>query len=220
MSEINEEIQTAVTIRDIGSLDKSLKSYDDYVRAGRALIKNIVCHQARIAYYSIKICTIRHGGISKGVYTISDYASDIGMNKKTLQEWTLVYRRVIQHLDKKLEDITEKDWKVASRVAWIQDQDNRLDNREKGTPRKMVASKPVQKTPEQIKQVFKENYEEKSFKYEAVDWSRSIMRIKNLLLKRDLSLPDERTLEEIMENCDQMSDHINDYLTKAKKGKK
>ena len=217
MSEINKEIQTSVTIKDVGSIDKNLKSYSDYVKAGKQVVKSITCHQVRLAYYAIQVCTIRHGGISNNCYTITDYARDIGMNKKTLQEWTLVYRRVIVHLQKNIEEITQKDWKVASRITWIQDQGNRADNKEKCTPRKMVASKPPAKTPEQVRKQFAEEYGEKTFATESHDWQRTIMRIKNLIQKRDLSLADRRVLTELMTDCDSISDHINDYLTKTKR---
>ena len=212
---MNELILTKEDINEIEV--EEFKTYEKYVEAGKKLVKEVACYQAMIAYYALKICTIRHGGISNNIYTIKQYAIDIGVPVKTLQNWTLVYRRVIVHLGINPKDITEKDWKVASKVAYMYKQENKEDNKTDETHRKRVDYKPAKRTPKEVKKDFKENYERSTFESEAFAWSSTISAIKNKLAKRELSLANRKCLTTIMEDCDNISDLINDYLSKNKR---
>ena len=62
-----------------------MKSYLDYVLLAKQEIKAIEGHQIRICEYADAACTIRHGGRSNGYYTLTDFARDIGLPTKTLQ---------------------------------------------------------------------------------------------------------------------------------------
>jgi len=191
---------------------------EDYVNAGKGIIRTTQCYQALLAYYALKVCEIKHGGYSKGVYTIKQYAEDIGMSAKTLQNWTLIYRRVFEHLDIEPEKATKKDWQVATRVAYLEESDNRVDNIENGTPRKRAGYKPVKigRTSADIKKAFEANFVE-NFEYEIVGWNSTVLQMNNKLQKRDLSLANAKVLMEFMETLDEMSDFVNDYLTRTKK---
>jgi hypothetical protein len=180
------------------------KTIEEYVIEGRKVVHSFQCHQAVLAYYAMKVCQIKHGGYSKGIYTLKQYAEDIGLQVKTLQNWTLIYKRIVQHLDIPLDKITKKDWQVATKITEHAESLNRIDNIESGTNRRRADYKPEKRTSEEIKKAFKDNYDEQTVEGEVYNWNRSIAMIKNKIQKRDLSL-------------DIVSDVINNYLTKTKK---
>jgi hypothetical protein len=192
---------------------------DGFIQAGKAIVKTTQCYQALLAHYAIQVCKIRHGGRSNGIYTIKDYANDIGIKHKTLQNWSLIYRRVIQHLGIPPEKLTAKDWQVANKIAYLQEQENRTDNVEKGTNRKRndyKEEKSSKRTPEQVKKAFNDNFV-MTFESEVYNWNNTVMTMKNKIEKRDLKLANDKILTEFMNNLDSISDHINDYLTQNKK---
>jgi hypothetical protein len=194
-------------------------TYDWYVNASKNIIKNLVCQQAVIGFYATKVCTIRHGGISNGYYTITDFAKDIGLNRKTLSEWVAIYRRVIQHLDIDPLKMTNKQWSSARRIAYKIDGETRQSNIKAKTPKgKSLTNLPKR---EEIKKLFNEDYENgPSVKYEVSEWNGRLRTIYSKLQLRDLSLSSEDELLEIMNVCDNISDLINDFLTSKKRNKK
>lgn len=189
---------------------------EDFIREGKKVVRSMQCHQAVIAYYAMQVCDIQHGGYSRGLYTMKQYAIDIGLKPKSVQNWTLIYKRIIQYLDIPPEKITKKDWSVASKVAVLHESENRIDNMINGTNRKRPDYKPVRKTPEEIRKAFKDNYNEQTFENEVYSWNATVQTMKSKIKKRDMSLTPRKTLEEFMSNLDQISDFINDYLTTTK----
>lgn len=195
-------------------------SIEGYIQAGKGIVKTSQCYQALLAHYALKVCQIKHGGYSKGIYTVKNYADDIGMHYKTLQNWTLIYRRVVAHLDIKPEKMTQKDWHVATKVAYLQENENRANNIVEGTPRKRNEYKPskIERTSEQIKRSFEANFVQ-TFENEISNWNNSILQMKRKLLVRDLRIANKLVLIEFMQHLDEMSDHVNDFLTDSLKGK-
>lgn len=192
--------------------------YDWYVEASKKIIKSLICQQAVIGFYATKICTIRHGGRSDGFYTLSDFARDIGVHRKTLNEWTAIYRRVIQHLDIDPLKMNQKEWSTARRIAYQIEGDTRHRNKANGTPKgKSITNLPKR---EEIRKLFMENSNGPTVKYEVMEWGNRLRTLYSNLSKRDLSLASENDLLEIMKVSDKISDLINDYLTdKKRKGK-
>ncbi len=71
---------------------ENLKSkYEEFyfskVSEAKGILKKIKDYKRKVAIIALEVCDIRHGGISHNIYTITDFASDIGMNRKTLSEW-------------------------------------------------------------------------------------------------------------------------------------
>lgn len=195
-------------------------SYDDYVAMGRELLKKVDCYQARIAFYALKICSIKHGGISKDVYTCKDYAISLGIPVHTLNEWTLIYRNVIIRLDISLADINKEVWKNARRVndrlGWDNDNFRKSGNNLK-KDKKYKDTVPVK----DIQRFYKEESNlEASLPSEIRSFTTYMMNMKNKLIRRDLNLVHDGDLIALMTSLDKNSDIINDFLTQKKKSKK
>ena len=62
----------------------SKKTYEEYVRRGKALYKQHKIAKEQIVQLTLEVCDIRLGGNAKGRYTLTQYAHDIGMKRKTL----------------------------------------------------------------------------------------------------------------------------------------
>jgi hypothetical protein len=201
---------------DLNKQDKNLLKFEDYVEMGKELVKRTDIYQARIAFYACRVCQIRHGGRSDKYYTISDYAEAIGVNRKTVQQWTLAYRNVIQKLDIPLDKITKEVWRSANRVNDNLTWKSRLDNQENGTERKAMKYKKETPRHEIQKMMNDESGDEPSFISELRVWTCSIRNIKNTVTKRDLNLAHRGNLMELMTMLDIISDHLNDFLSKGK----
>jgi len=198
---------------------EDIVSYDEYVKMGKELLKKVDCYQARIAFYALKVCTIKHGGISKGVYTCKDYALSLGIPVHTLSEWTLIYRNVILRLDIKLEEIDNHTWKNARRTNDRLGWDNNLVKKGGNLIRnkKYKNSVPI----EDLRRFYKEESNiEASLPTEIRLFTTSVTNMKNKLMKRDLNLVHEGDLIQLMTNLDQVSDILNEFLTEKKKRKK
>src|SRR5690606_28292286 len=119
-----------------------------YVELGKELVNKIEAYQAKIAEYACLVCDIRHGGISTNYYTIKDYANDIGIPYKTLQNWIRVYRNVVKRIDNKIE--TNKDWERARKTNDILTMDITVENKKQNTPKKIrlkeLPKKKIQET--------------------------------------------------------------------------
>lgn len=194
------------------------KDYQNYVKLGKAELKTIEGHQRRIAEYAIKVCTIRHGGRSNGYYTLTDYANDIGMNIKTLQNWVQIYKNVILKLDKKRQD--KATWKQAASVNQFLKEDRTIDNQINERPRgsKMAYKSDIH--ADKVQKLYDNMKEAKPFETEFITITQAAKNMKNVLTKRDLSIiPDDRW-GYLMKIIDECSDIINDHLTKNKKNKK
>lgn len=92
--------------------------YEKYVIHGKnvaerlkSLENSVHACQVEIARLALKVCEIRHGGISNDLYTITRFADDIGINRKTVSNWTLVHRGVIEKIG--IDEVSAEDWSAA-----------------------------------------------------------------------------------------------------------
>lgn len=215
---VHDEIVTALALDQGKNIKLDTLEFKDYVSMGRDLLNKVECYQARIAFYALQVCTIRHGGISNGHYTLKDYAKALNMNAKTLQGWTLAYRNVVEKLGIPLESIDKKVWKAVNRtndnINWA----NRSDNRDNGTVKKQKYK--TQIPDEKVKAFFQKEYEsvdEPSFVSELRGWMHSCRQMKNNLSKRDLSLAHEGDLIELSRMLSDSNVIINKFLMAKKK---
>lgn len=194
-----------------------MKTYQEYVALGKAVIEQVNDRQMKICSYALKVCTIRHGGRSNGYYTITDYARDIGMSRKTLSEWLGIYRNVIEKLsEKQMETLS---WSQAMRTNQYLGGQNTIDNKLNGNQRSKVGTK-KSFTPDRVQKMHDSILNEKPFVGEFLSIVKQMNHAKTVLTKRDLSIIQESHLSHLMEILDECSDVINDYLTKARKAKR
>ncbi|MEE8150623.1 MAG: hypothetical protein V3T43_02765 [Nitrosomonadaceae bacterium] len=166
-----------------------------YLASIDELKQKIGVYQADIAEMALEICTIRHGGISNDIYTIKDYAKDIGMNFKTLQNWVSAYRNVVPIVGRDKINC-QKDWSDVRKTS----RDPRV--REDGT---------------RVGEVFAEYVNnEKPFLTEFNSTNAGVKHLKYMLGKRDLSMVNFEQWLKLMQELDNCSDIINEYLTKNK----
>ena len=172
---------------------KAKKYLDDI----KALEGKIGVYQADISELALEVCDIRHGGYSKDIYTIKDFANDIGMHPKTLQNWVSAYRTVVPIVGRERIK-TPEDWgHVRKTKREVGD----------GAPAKQVLA------------VFDQcsGSEEKPFFGELRNSTAAVKHLKYMLDKRELGMVDPLKWIELMQELDQCSDMINEYLTKNKK---
>lgn len=227
-------------------------TYRDFVDKGHELVKKINelkdlerCYQAKIARYALEVCTIRHGGKSKNLYTIKAYALDIRLNPKTVQQWVSIYRNVLEKIG--VEDPTPEEWARASKANNILRLDRTIDNKKDGKPGTRTAYKKNVPASE-VKSLY-DSIDEKPFvgechaltlsakhdlhtlrKYEGELISipendlqrleKSAQYTKSVIGVRDLGIAREKRLAHLMEILDETSDIINDYLTQKQRQKR
>jgi hypothetical protein len=90
-------------------------------------------YQHKIAEMALEVCQIKHGGNSTGFYTLTNFADDIGINRKTLSGWVAIYRDIL--LKCRINTPTQKDWSDASKVERVLKSEGRIENKKKGAPR-------------------------------------------------------------------------------------
>lgn len=215
-------------------------NYQDFVDRAKRELRKIEGHQARIAEMAVRVCTIRHGGVSKGFYTITQFAEDIGVNEKTLQNWVQTYRNVYTKIDVPAGE--SPSWKKAARVNNLLKEERTITNEIEGKPKSRFAFK--QEVPkERINQLY---HAEKPFEGEFFNISEqaktirgalenhsddlnnmpmdkfqridaSAKHINNTLGKRDLSIITDERLMYLMSVLDEASEKINTYLTNKRK---
>lgn len=199
-------------------MDKEyIKKYNEYVELAKAELKSIEGHEIRICEYAMKVCDIRHGGHSNGYYTIKAFASDIGMNAKTLSNWLLVYRNVIVKLDKKITSSADflKAKKVESYLREERIVNNRINEKPVGTK---FSNKNCPTPDDKIRSIYNSiDHSERPFEGEFAMMLRSSKHNLALIEKRDLKIIDDKQLAYLMETLDKTSDIINEYLTNKKK---
>lgn len=188
-------------------------NYQEYVEAAKKLVNRVDCFQAKIAEYAVAVCQIRHGGRSSEFYTLTNFAEDVGLPMRRLSRWVAIYK---VSLSAGVKNPTKLDWTVASKVKQLEDMRIVSENHSTGTPRKkikrLISNDTTKKTFQQIKNGDSQEFEfSKAF--------RIIQSSKKLVMETDLDLVDDRTLGLLMSYLDEMSDCINNYLTKKKKSK-
>lgn len=187
--------------------------YDDYVKLGKEIVDQVKDKQIKICALAMKVCTIRHGGRSSGYYTMTDYAKDIGLNNKTLNQWMLIYRNVVM----KLSELQRESliWNNASRVENILAECRTIDNSIDGKKRRKNFKDKIPK--ERVQKLYNDFTEAKPFENEFINMVQHMKSFKALLEKRDLSIIDEKRMLFFMEILDECSDIVNDHLTNKKR---
>lgn len=192
-------------------------NYKELVVKGKKIMDKLTelrelkhCYQAKIAKYAMTVCEIRHGGSSiEKIYTLKDYALDIGMNYKTLQNNVQIYRNVIAKLD--LSEPTLDEWKKAVKVNNILSLERVIDNKNDGAPNSRRAYK--KDVPAgRVKELFTD-VEEKPFETEFMAITSAAKYAKSILNRRDLNIIGEAKLLHLMEILDYNSEIINEFLT-------
>jgi hypothetical protein len=186
--------------------------YKDYVSRARFLIETIECYQAEIAYIATQVCKITHGGRhSSESYTISKFAKDIGVNRKTLSGWISIYRNVLLKVGINHQKLTKKDWTTASVVDDLIRQEIRALNAINGTPRKKNIIKNFD--DKKIKDLFGKYYNENDFQHDVLNYVRYVIFMKNNLISKDLNCVSNSSLIQLKENVDEISDTIMKHLS-------
>lgn len=183
------------------------KDYKQYVILGKKELGQIEGFQKRICKYALEVITIRHGGISNGIITIKQYAEDIGMNAKTLQNWIQVYNNVII----KLEDPEGANFNKASKVNNILDEARTIDNAVNGTPNTRKAYK--KNVPaDRVRSLYNAYEFEKPFEGEFMNILQQIKSHKTLLGKRDLNIISDAQMQHLLDQINICAQIISDHL--------
>lgn len=190
------------------------KEYKNYVTLGKKELTSIEGYQKRICAYAMDVVTIRHGGISKNLYTIKKYADDIGMNPKTLQNWIQIYRNVVI----KLEDPDNADFSKASKVNGILEETRTMNNQANGTAGTKKEYKNLKDTPPaRVQKLYDEYHEGKPFEGEFVSMMQNLKGYKNLLDKRDLNIINDAHLQNFKDILDYCSSIVGQHLIKKRR---
>lgn len=169
-----------------------------YLAIIRGMKRKIGVYEADISELALKVCEIRHGGISTNIYTIKDFSEDIGMNHKTLQNWVSAYRTVVPIIGRNKIN-NQKDWSDVRK-----------------TKRIVGDSAPARQVRDLFDAFNDDEIKEKPFVAEFRNSVACIKHLKYMIGKRDLSMVDFGKWIELMSELDDCSDMINDYLTKNK----
>ena len=183
-----------------------------YIRQGKRLLEEIGIYQVEIAKMALAICDIRHGGKTlEKIYTIKDFANDIGMKPKTLQGWVGTFRDVV--LKAGITISTPEDWKAANKTNNTLIKERTLQNKIDGTPKKKGSYK--QQIPAGTVRSLYDSIqsEDNPFVTELVTITQSAKHIKHILGKRELNLASDVNLTDLMNILDEASDLINNHLT-------
>lgn len=101
------------------------KTYQELVNEAKVLLTRTSLIKMKIAKLALQACTIRHGGRSGNLYTLSKFATDVGVSRKQLSNWCLTYKNVVHHIEDVV--LKEEDWISACRVhALITSENTRL----------------------------------------------------------------------------------------------
>ena len=158
--------------------------------------KRIGVYQADIAELALKVCDIRHGGRSDKLYTIKDFAGEIGVKGRTLQNWVATYRTVVPVVGRdKIK--TSKDWSDVIKT------------------KRTTGSTSCNKSVKEIFSIYN-NGDEKPFLAEFRNSIAAAKHLKYMLTTRDLNLIEMSQWSSLMAELDICSDLINDYLTNKK----
>lgn len=186
-------------------------NYQDYVNAAKELIKRIDSYQAKIAEYAIKVCEIRHGGRSDGYYTLTDFAQDVGISNKRLSEWVDIYK---VSLKVGIQNPTKQQWTNISKLRDLERMGINSSNKKNGTPRKKIRLAVDANTlKEKLKKIESGTCKE----FEFYKFYKFVQNNKNLFLKIKLNEIEDNSILALMNNLDEMSDYLNEYLTRKKK---
>ena len=192
---------------------KATENYNQYVELGKQLVKKVEVYQIKIAEYAIAVCDIRHGGRSDGYYTLINYADDIGVARKTLQNWVQLYRNVIVKLDTPIK--TAEEFSKVRKVNDILTLQTTIENKNSGTNN---TRRTIHAPKERVQSLYDRlGDEEKPFVLELNRSTQSVKHVLFLMKTRDLNIVGDSELLHLMEILDDASEIINEHLTDKKR---
>lgn len=103
------------------------KKYLKLVHQGKTVVNNRTNSQRHLADLAMKACTIRHGGRYGNLYTIKQYARDIGVNSKTLSKW-IQERRVEITINKNSKSKKRKTLSEIKKITRALRSDTKIGN--------------------------------------------------------------------------------------------
>lgn len=190
-----------------------LNRYNSLVDEGKKLVGSIRSHQVKLAHLATQVCTIRHGGISNAFYTIKDFAKDIGINPKTLQDYVAIYRNVIKIVGISPEKCTPEQWRAASKVRRTVELKGSVVRREVGLEHRKMGV--VKSSPEEIKKSFHKHLSgELDVNHKLYNWNSELLYIATSLPKMDLNTADKSVLREMLTNTMYLREFLSNTLSK------
>lgn len=78
------------------------EKYNQLVAEGRRIVESMENNKLQLVRIALKVCDQIHGGAQKNVYTIKDFATDIGFSERTLSNWVGDYKRLEKKIPKEL----------------------------------------------------------------------------------------------------------------------
>lgn len=188
--------------------------YQFYVTKGREAVMSIECYQVKVAAMATKVCEINHGGRARSTtYTLSKYANDIGLNRKTLSEWVRIYRAVVSKLDLDIETFSKNDWITAGRVMELVTEEKRVKQALLGIKKRKQRGVKVELSADKIKELFNQSEAGTGFQGKVYQWTKTVSYIKGKISEADLSEASLGSLITLKESLDNASDSILRYLT-------
>lgn len=104
--------------------------YESLVEHAQKLLEQIKVNRIEIAKIALQVCEISHGGISGDKYTLSKFADDIGMKRRTLSNWVELYRDIILKVG--IVNPSEGEWEQARITGRLLKHERELANKALG----------------------------------------------------------------------------------------
>lgn len=192
-------------------------SYEYYVKEGKKLLHATEVYQVMIAYYASCVCEIKHGGKSKG-YTLSQYAEDIGMHRKTLSDWSYTYRHVIEKLGMDPSNVTQEEWSVAKRVSSLLRNEKKAIQDASGMKRRKGRgwNFSVLIPGERVRDMFNAESMGRSAQSKIHSYTDTVIGMKNMLRRMHLDSVSTASLRSLKKNLDEASSELTTYLLENK----
>lgn len=189
---------------------------DQRVREAKNMLEAVDQYQYEIAKRCVEVCDIRHGGKTiEKIYTLSNFADDIGLNRKTLSGWVSAYRHVVIKGDITINNI--EDWRNAVRTCNILNRKRGEYNKNKGTVGLQTNYKDSLSKEDVLSLYDPLSAGEKPFDAEVLKLLSAAKHINYTLGKRDMNIANTAVLTNLMNELDKASDLINDNLTIRRK---
>jgi hypothetical protein len=174
-----------------------LKKYDKLVIQAKALVKEINDNKWKVAKLALEAVDIKTGGHLKEVYSISKFADDIGLHRKTLSNWITEYKTVVVHLPE--ESLSLLPLKGTLRGAI--------------TRTYQEASRTNQKDPEVIRDLFNKQFYRNQEDRELETFLRQMRNLEFFINKKIvLKKMDQQHLSELLFNCNKITNGLNKHF--------
>ena len=175
-------------------------------------MEKIELYQAKIAKIAIKVCTIRHGGISDKYYTLSDFARDTGINRKTLSQWVRIYEHILKKIE--ITEPNKKEWESARKVLRNYEIDRTLKNKNKKTERRKTGF--IKNAPkDEVHKDFKKAMNGELMTTERFNRAyKSFIHVKGVFANMAPGSIDQSVLMELIKINDEIRDILKDHLKK------